>query len=271
LSQKIKNIIRFTVFLGIGIFFIWIFLHNLTAEQKQEIIHSMGNANYWWIAMAIPLGILSHYLRALRWKMLIETMGYKPGNRNMFFAVMIGYFANLALPRLGEVSRCTILTKYENVPFQKSFGTVITDRVLDLLVFVLLFSLGNLIQIPGWLFLAAAVLALGRGPGGMVTYVAASVSCVMTFLVIRFVGGDALRRMDNRVATYLLGRLDERPVASIVVLRMLFQTVPALNYTLAMSGVRLRPYLMGTLLGLPLPILLYCLFFDYLAKALKLL
>jgi len=146
LNPKIKNIIRFTVFLGIGIFFIWIFLHNLTDEQKKEILDSMGNANYWWIALAIPLGILSHYLRALRWKMLIETMGYKPGNKNMFFAVMVGYFANLALPRLGEVSRCTILTKYENVPFQKSFGTVITERVLDMLMFFFLFFLNLALQ-----------------------------------------------------------------------------------------------------------------------------
>jgi uncharacterized protein (TIRG00374 family) len=146
LSQKIKNIIRFTIFLGIGIFFIWIFLRNLTADQKQEILNSMGNANYWWIALAIPLGILSHFLRAIRWKMLIETMGYKPRNSNMFFAVMIGYFANLALPRLGEVSRCTILTKYENVPFQKSFGTVITERALDMMVFFVLFFLNLALQ-----------------------------------------------------------------------------------------------------------------------------
>jgi uncharacterized protein (TIRG00374 family) len=106
----------------------------------------MGNANYWWIAFAIPLGVLSHYFRALRWKMLIETMGYKPGNSNMFYAVMVGYFANLALPRLGEVSRCTILTKYENVPFQKSFGTVITERVLDIMVFFFLFFLNLALQ-----------------------------------------------------------------------------------------------------------------------------
>ena len=146
MNPKLKNSIRFTVFLGIGIFFIWIFLRNLTAEQKQEILNSMGNANYWWIAMAIPLGILSHYLRAIRWKMLIETMGYKPGKKNMFFAVMVGYFANLALPRLGEVSRCTILTKYENVPFQKSFGTVITERVLDMIMFFFLFFLNLALQ-----------------------------------------------------------------------------------------------------------------------------
>jgi uncharacterized protein (TIRG00374 family) len=134
------------VFLGIGIFFIWIFLRNLTAEQKQEILNSMGNANYWWIALAIPLGILSHFLRAIRWKMLIETMGYKPRKSNMFFAVMIGYFANLALPRLGEVSRCSILTKYENVPFQKSFGTVITERALDMMIFLFLFFLNLALQ-----------------------------------------------------------------------------------------------------------------------------
>lgn len=147
---------------------------------------------------------------------------------------------------------------------------ILANRLEGLLVFVLLFALGNLIQIPGWLFLAAAVLTLGRELGGIATYVAASISCVATFLIIRFVGGDALRQFDNRLASYLLGRLDFRPIVSIVLLRMAFQTVPALNYALAMSGVRFRSYLIGTLLGLPLPILLYCLFFDYLAKALKL-
>ena len=146
MNPKLKNVIRFTFFLGIGIFFIWIFLRNLTADQKQEILNSMRNANYFWIALAIPLGILSHFVRAIRWKMLIETMGYKPANTNMFFAVMIGYFANLALPRLGEVSRCTILTKYENVPFNKSFGTVITERAIDMVLFILLFFFNLALQ-----------------------------------------------------------------------------------------------------------------------------
>lgn len=138
-----------------------------------------------------------------------------------------------------------------------------------LLIFVLVFVLGNLVQIPGWVFLAAAVLTLGQVWGGVVTYVAACISCVVTFLTIRLVGGDALRQLDNKLAVSLLARLDTHPVKSIVLLRMLFQTVPALNYTLAMSGVRFRAYLAGTLLGLPLPIALYCVFFDYLAKALK--
>ncbi len=146
MSTKLKNAIRFTIFLGIGIFFIWIFLYKLTPEQKSEIIQSMGKANYWWIGFAIPLGILAHYIRAIRWKMLIEPMGYQPRNINMFFATFIGYFANLALPRLGEVSRCSVLTRYENVPFNKGFGTVITERALDLLIFVFLFFLNLALQ-----------------------------------------------------------------------------------------------------------------------------
>ena len=145
---------------------------------------------------------------------------------------------------------------------------ILQHRIGGLVLFVLLFSLGNLIQIPGWVFLAAAVLTLGRLWGGAATYVAAVTSCAFTFVTIRAVGGDALRLLDNRVAVRILRELDARPIASVALLRILFQTVPALNYALAMSGIRFRAYLVGTLLGLPVPIALYCLFFDTLAKGL---
>jgi uncharacterized membrane protein YdjX (TVP38/TMEM64 family) len=138
-------------------------------------------------------------------------------------------------------------------------------QIGGLLLFVLLFSLGNLIQIPGWIFLAAAVLTLGQMWGGVVTYVAAVVSCALTFLTIRALGGDALRQLKNRLAVRILGELDARPIGSVALLRLLFQTAPALNYALSMSGIRFRSCLIGTLLGLPLPIALYCIFFGDLA------
>jgi len=138
-----------------------------------------------------------------------------------------------------------------------------------LLVFIVIFSLGNLIQIPGWIFLAAAVFTLGKTWGAAATYVAATISCIITFIIIRYLGGDALRQIKNKIAIKLLGRLDAHPVGIIFLLRILFQTVPALNYALAMSGVKFREYLLGTMLGLPLPILIYCVFFDYLAKIFK--
>ncbi|NVO19064.1 MAG: flippase-like domain-containing protein [Bacteroidetes bacterium] len=146
MKNKLIAVARFLLFMGIGFFFIWLFLRNLSTDQRKEIMKSFGYANYWWISLSVALGILSHYLRAIRWRMLLEPMGYLPGKRNTFFAVMIGYIANLALPRLGEVSRCTVLTRYEGVPFNKSFGTVITERAIDLAMFVALFFLNLALQ-----------------------------------------------------------------------------------------------------------------------------
>lgn len=147
-------------------------------------------------------------------------------------------------------------------------SVIMMHKFAGILLFALLFALGNLIQIPGWIFLAAAILALGRLWGGVATYVAACFSCMLTYLSIRYIGGNALREIDNRLAKRLLAGLDKHPLMSIIALRMLMQTLPALNYTLALSGVRMRHYVLGTLLGLPLPIALYCIFFDYLAQVL---
>jgi uncharacterized membrane protein YdjX (TVP38/TMEM64 family) len=135
-------------------------------------------------------------------------------------------------------------------------------------VFVLLFCLGNLVQVPGWVFLAAAVLALGRLWGGLVTCIAANIACLTTYGVVHLLGGDALMQLKSKLARRILASLHARPVGSIAALRLLFQTLPAVNVALALAGVRLRDYLLGTLLGLPLPIALYCLFFDYLAARL---
>lgn len=142
-------------------------------------------------------------------------------------------------------------------------------RLQGLVIFTALFCLGNLAQIPGWIFLAAAVLALGQMAGGIATYFAASVSCLVVLLVVRLIGGDALRKLDNTLAKRILAHLDRHPLASVWLLRVLFQTAPPLNYSLALSGVGVRAYLLGTLLGLPLPIAVYCLLFDFLAGALQ--
>ncbi len=137
-------------------------------------------------------------------------------------------------------------------------------------IFLLLFVLGNLVQIPGWLFLAAAVLALGQGMGCVVTYVAACVSCVLTFLLVRWLGGDALRALPGRWLLKTLEQLDAHPLRSTFIARVLFQTLPALNYALAMSGMRFRAYCLGTMLGLILPLMAYCYFFEHLARLMHL-
>jgi len=135
------TILKFVFFLGLGILFIWLSIKDLTAEERQEIIKAFHTANYNWVILGMVFGIFSHIFRALRWMMFMEPMGYKPRLRNSFYAVMIGYMANLAFPRLGEVTRCGILAKYEKIPFNKTLGTVITERAIDMVIFFLLFIL----------------------------------------------------------------------------------------------------------------------------------
>jgi len=140
-SNRAVTFLKFILFLGLGIFIIWLSLRGLTPLEKDQILHSFRIANYSWVILTIVMGILSHVLRSLRWMLFFEPMGYKPSFKNTFFAVMVGYFANLAFPRLGEVTRCGILARYESIPFNKSFGTVITERAIDMICFFLLFLL----------------------------------------------------------------------------------------------------------------------------------
>ena len=147
--------------------------------------------------------------------------------------------------------------------------TLAQSRWEGLALFVLLFAIGNLAQVPGWIFLASAVLVLGKLNGGIVTYLAASMSCVVTLLSVRWVGGDAARQLRGKLAQRMLTELHAHPVRNVIVLRTVFQTLAALNYALALSGIGFRQYLLGTLLGLPLPIAAYCLLLDYIVKFAK--
>lgn len=146
MKNKYGNALRLIFFLGLGFFFIWLFVRNLTSDQIDEVLFSFKRANYWWLLLSMLIGIASHTFRAARWKMLMEPLGYKPRFINVFLAVFIGYLANLALPRLGEVSRCGVLTRYEKIPFNKSFGTVIAERALDMVVFLIIFFATILLQ-----------------------------------------------------------------------------------------------------------------------------
>jgi glycosyltransferase 2 family protein len=146
LKKKLFSAAKLLFFLGIGVLFIWLFIGHLKEDERREIIESFRVANYWWIILAIVIAVISHIIRTLRWQMLLSPMGYHARFGNVFMAVMIGYLANLALPRLGEVSRCTVLLKYEKIPFQKSFGTVIAERAFDIVTFIVLFFINLAIQ-----------------------------------------------------------------------------------------------------------------------------
>lgn len=106
-------------------------------QNQQQIFAQFKNANYYWVALSAVLVLAAHVVRAMRWRMLIEALGKPVALNTTFYAVMVGYLANLAFPRLGEVSRCGVLTKKVNLSFTQLFGTVITERLVDLISLLL--------------------------------------------------------------------------------------------------------------------------------------
>ena len=125
-----KQILKFLVFLCISFFLFWLVYRDQNWSDLRRALEE--EVNYSWVAVVCVVGILSHVVRALRWQLLTLSMGCPIRLMNSFFGVMIGYFANLAIPRMGEFTRCGVVSKYEHVPFPKLLGTVVAERVIDM-------------------------------------------------------------------------------------------------------------------------------------------
>lgn len=141
------KILKIVLPLGLGVFLIWLVAKDLTAKDIEDIKESFQQINYTFIFLSVVFGILSHISRAWRWKYPLNELGYEPKFINSFFTVMIGYFVNLGIPRSGEVARCGIMARYENIPVSKLIGTVIAERVADLIILVAAIFLTFLLQL----------------------------------------------------------------------------------------------------------------------------
>jgi uncharacterized membrane protein YbhN (UPF0104 family) len=106
----------------------------LKKVDTNEILTALKTAHYGWVLLAALAGLTSHFIRAVRWKMLIEPMGYKSRVRTGFYAVMVGYAVNYATPRFGEVVRCALKSSTDDIPVDKLVGTVFIERVFDLII-----------------------------------------------------------------------------------------------------------------------------------------
>ena len=132
----VKNTIKFFLFLAVSAFLFWLVYRDQNWDELLTVLKE--DVNYFWIGVACVMGIASHVSRALRWQLLTASMGYRISFGNSFMGVMIGYFANLAIPRMGEFTRCGVVSKYEEVPFSKLLGTVVTERVIDMMILLFL-------------------------------------------------------------------------------------------------------------------------------------
>jgi len=187
MNKRILSFLQYFVFLGLGIFLVWWSLRKLTPGDWVAIKNALLNARYWLVIPVVLALLASHYSRAIRWKILMEPLGYKPRISNTFLAVLIGYMANLAFPRLGEVLKCTVLSRYEKVPADKLVGTIVAERVFDLicLVLVMLITFFTQTEIIGEYLSAQVYELFGSKTGGISTSkVILSLSGIVAFLLI---------------------------------------------------------------------------------------
>ncbi len=141
-----KSFLKILIPIILGVVFILLSI-NITSEQERKFIFfSLKNADLKYISLSILCGIFSHLSRGYRWRFLLHPMGYRPKLLNTFLCVFIGYLANMGVPRSGEVLRASFLSNYEEIPFQKTFGSIITERIVDVLILIILILIALIIQ-----------------------------------------------------------------------------------------------------------------------------
>jgi uncharacterized protein (TIRG00374 family) len=133
MKKNIFKTAQYLAFFAIGVVLFWLVYRNMDMQKfKQELPH----INPWWLILSFVFSILSHISRAVRWNMLIRPLGYNPRTINSFLAVLVMYLTNFIVPRAGELARCTVLGRYEKIPFTKLVGTVVIERATDLVAMI---------------------------------------------------------------------------------------------------------------------------------------
>jgi hypothetical protein len=197
--KQLKSLIKVIIPLGIGIFFIYLMLRATTIEDRKLIFDYVKNADLRFIMLSVLFGILSHVSRAYRWKFMLAPMGYKPRFVNTILAVLIAYLANLGIPRSGEILRATTLSSYEKIPFEKSFGTIIAERLVDLIFLLSFIFLALILQYDLiWQVLREKQISLS-------SIIAAAVITMITFICLKFLFKKNHSMPINRIKTFLKG------------------------------------------------------------------
>ena len=147
MKNQIVKIFKIIIPIAIGVYLTWYFISNSNDTEREYYVKVFKEANYGWIFIALFLAFLSHLSRAYRWKYLLEPLGYKPKLSLMYHSVMIGYVINLTIPRSGELARAGYFSKYQKASPDKIFGTIIVERVVDLLMFGLVFAIAVFLQV----------------------------------------------------------------------------------------------------------------------------
>ena len=191
MNKKILGLLQYLLFLGLGIFLVWWSLGKIGHKDWLDIKGAWLRADFWLLIPVVLILLAAHLSRAIRWRILMEPMGYKPSIINTYFAVLVSYIANLAIPRLGEVLKCSIITRYEKIPTDKLVGTVVAERAFDLVCLAIIFPITIFFQVDIIGAYASAMLQKNFRPGGstsvlVIKVIAAIMVIIGFFTAIRW-------------------------------------------------------------------------------------
>lgn len=187
MRKKLFTLLQYSFFIALALLFVWLSIKDLNAEKWEQLKGALARANYLLFIPVLFLVLLSHWVRALRWRLLIQPLGYQPSKMNVFLGVMIGYFVNLGAPRLGEVLKCTVLARYEKVPADKLVGTIVAERAFDLICLLIVFGATFIIQFDAISSMTIAkLLPAFQNAQGKVSFskVLLIVACVVVFFIL---------------------------------------------------------------------------------------
>ncbi len=143
MSKKLKSYIKILLPISIGIFCIFFSFRNISFTDFTKYFYEI---NYLWVFVGIFLGALSHISRSYRWKYLIEPLGYKLGFINSVLAVFSAYLINYTIPRAGDIARATMISKYEKIPLDKTLGTIVAERAVDVICILIIIATGLIFE-----------------------------------------------------------------------------------------------------------------------------
>ena len=144
--QQLKKILLQFAPISLGVFLIWYSLSNLTENEFTALKNIFATTDYRWVFLCGLIGLFSHISRGYRWFFTLEPIGYRPKFLNNFMAVMSGYLINLGIPRAGELFRASALHRYEKIPLDKSLGTIVAERVADVIVYAICIGIALFFQ-----------------------------------------------------------------------------------------------------------------------------
>ena len=160
---SLATFIRYLVFLIIGVLLLYL---AFKGQDLNKMLSDLKRADFTWVFLSIIASLLAHVMRAYRWNLMIGSLGHgTPSMLNTFHAVIMGYLANLAFPRMGELARCSVISKSDNIPVIKLLGTVIAERMVDLLMLGIVFAMAIMLEfklLSGFLYKHILIKLSGR-------------------------------------------------------------------------------------------------------------